>query len=198
MDLEIRDFDTNDIGLAADYAITGMQLDKYASGLVLKVYGRYFVSLELQRATQAIAAYEGEKLVGLLIAAMDGEPARWKSPLRGLFVGLVAPFAKIGEGGYTNACRQMLDAYQQGVHTDGELCFFVADPECVGKGIGSLLLAEFARREAGKQIYLFTDSNCTWQFYEKRNFDRVGQRTANVGVGKGAEDFECYLYAKTL
>ena len=48
------------------------------------------------------------------------------------------------------------------------------------------------RRAKKKTIYLYTDSNCIYQFYDYRGFKRVGQRQLDFDK----DFFECYLYAK--
>ena len=49
-----------------------MHFDWYMSSeTVLNAYGRYFLYMEMNRATQIIAAYEGETFVGLLLAGID-------------------------------------------------------------------------------------------------------------------------------
>ena len=56
------------------YAITGMHLDWYMSSkIILNAYGKYFLYMELNRATQIIAAYEGDELAGVLLAEIKGE-----------------------------------------------------------------------------------------------------------------------------
>ena len=39
-----------------------------------------------------------------------------------------------------------------------------------------MLLNELARRENGKELYLFTDDQCTYQFYEHRGFEKIGEK----------------------
>ncbi len=63
-----------DYGKAIDFAVKGMHFDWYLNdGLLLELYGRYFLYMELCRATQVIAAYEGDTLTGVLLADFRGE-----------------------------------------------------------------------------------------------------------------------------
>ena len=63
-----------DYSKVIEYAITGMHFDWYMSSkTILKAYGKYFLYLELNRATQIIAAYEGDELSGVLLAEIKGE-----------------------------------------------------------------------------------------------------------------------------
>lgn len=59
---------------AIQFAIRGMHLNQYLDdGFLLDMYGKYFLYMEMERATQIIAAYEGDKLVGILLAEIKGE-----------------------------------------------------------------------------------------------------------------------------
>jgi len=175
MTIELTELRRKDFGRAIDFAITGMHFERYTSNkMALRLYGRYFLYMEMGRATQVIAAYEDDELVGLIMAAMEGEPRRYRTPWRDLYVGLVGfvmtHLLSGSSSPYDSANHAMLDEYRRRGTTDGEICFLAADPNTQGKGIGSRLLAELERRERGKMIHLFTDSNCTWQFYEHKGF----------------------------
>lgn len=75
---------------AAGFAVTGMHFDAYLeSPLLQRLYGRYFWYMESARATQVIAAYEGDVLAGVLLAAMRGERPQGAPPTRHPYVGLV-------------------------------------------------------------------------------------------------------------
>ena len=61
--LRRRDFKT-----AIRFARAGMHFEWYTKNpLLLFLYGRYFWCLEYGRATQAIAAYRGDALAGVLL-----------------------------------------------------------------------------------------------------------------------------------
>ena len=79
---------------------------------------------------------------------------------------------------------------------DGEILFLAANPEMKAKGTGSFLLNEFARREKGKNIYLYTDNACTYQFYERRGFQRAGEKDVILKIGHKKIDLQCFLYSK--
>ena len=199
MAIEIRDFDPRDSARLAEYSIAGMHFDQYMSSrLALSLYGRFFVAGELVHASQAIAAYEDGSLAGALFADIAGEPHPYRTWPRRLFVGAVGLAARHAEASYHEACRDMLASYTAGRRVDGEICLLAADPRAKGKGIGTLLLDELVRREAGRHVYLYTDSNCTYQFYEHRGFERVGERAIGAGAGGRGMPRDCYLYARDL
>ena len=66
------------------------------------------------------------------------------------------------------------------------------------KGIGSRLLSELETLEKGKQIFLHTDDACTYQFYEHRGFDRVGEEDIVLEFGNKKVPLKCLLYSKVL
>jgi len=203
MSIELKELDKKDFGKAIDFAVTGMHFEKYTQNkTALKLYGRYFLYLEMERATQIIAAYEGDSLAGIIMATVEGEPKRYHSFLRGAYVKVFSFLMNHLLGGaaspYDDANSSMLAAYKKNNKTDGEICFLAADPNAQGKGIGSKLLAELERREKGKKIHLFTDNNCTWQFYEHKGFERVGEKDVMMDVAGANVPLTCLLYAKTM
>lgn len=80
---------------------------------------------------------------------------------------------------------------------DGEIRFLSANPDLKVKGIGTKLLNELEKREKGKEIYLFTDDKCTYQFYEHRGFDKVGEEDITLELDKKVP-LKCLLYRKKL
>jgi len=203
MAIELTELKKKDFGKAIDFAITGMHFERYTQNrFALKMYGKYFLYMEMERATQIIAAYEGDTMVGVIMAAVQGEERKYHSFGRMLYVKIFGFLMKhlMGDANseYDEANTGMLKFYKRFHKTDGEICFLAADPNIQGKGIGSKLLAELEKREADKKIYLFTDSNCTWQFYEKKGFERVGEKKISMDIGGRDVPLTCFLYAKTV
>lgn len=203
MDIEIRELRRKDYGKVIDFAIKGMNFNRYVDGkLELRLYGRYFLYLELKRATQVLAAYMGDRLVGVLMADMKNEPKRYGSFWRNLYVKIVdmvmAIAYKDGVAPYDTANKSMLKEYMKRANPDGEICFLAADPTIQGKGIGTLLLSELARRKKGKLIYLYTDDNCTYQFYEHKGFERSEEKEIEIEIHGKITPLTCLLYSKIL
>jgi GNAT superfamily N-acetyltransferase len=157
--------------------------------------------MEICRATTALSAYLGDKLVGVLLADMNGRPKVFH-PLRyRAFVKLVSFIINRGykyASTYDMANKEMIEAYRKGNAPDGELNFFAVDPDAKGKGIGTLLLNELERQENGKQIYLFTDSGSTYQFYTRRGFDEIGRKDITMKINDKDVDLTCLLFSKRL
>lgn len=200
--MQIKELDKKDVKKVIQYAIKGMHFDEYLkSNFILQAYGRYFWYLEYTNATQVIAAYDKDVLLGVLIADMEGEPKAYKSFWKGLYVKVVDIIQKMFFGGgvmpYNEANKEMFTKYTEQYKPDGEIRFLAASPDSKIKGIGTYLLNELSIREAGKEIYLFTDTNCTYQFYERRGFERVGEKEIIFQLS-GDVGLKCLLYRKKL
>jgi len=202
MELELKELRKKDYKKIIGYAIKGMHFDMYLDNkFALNLYGKYFWYLELTNATQVISCYYGDRLAGVLIADIKGEnkvhKSFWKSLYVKVFDWIQNTFFKDGVGIYDNTNKEMLDNYKKENNPDGEIRFLAADPEIKVKGIGTFLLNELEKREKGKEIYLFTDDKCTYQFYEHRGFERVGEKDIVLEL-KNKVPLKCLLYSKIL
>lgn len=203
MEVQIKALERKDYGKVIDFAIEGMHFDRYVENrLALRLYGRYFLYLELERAAQVLAAYIGDRLVGILMADMKGEPKSHQSFWRRLYVKLVVRIMAIAvKGGpdvYDTANKEMFAEFTKKATPDGEICFLAADPTVQGKGIGSKLLDALSLREKGKLLYLYTDDNCTYQFYERKGFERSAEKEITMEIGGKKVPLTCLLYSKRL
>lgn len=201
MKIEIKQLAPKDYNKAIDFAIKGMQFNRYVDNkLALRLYGRYFLYLELERTTQLVAAYMGDRLVGILMADIKNEPKMYTSFWRKLYVKIfkliMAVVVKDVPDIYDEANRVMFNEYSKKANPDGEICFLAADPIIQGKGIGTLLLEELSRREKGKLIYLYTDDNCSYQFYEHKGFERSEEKKIKMELGGKTVPLTCLLYSK--
>lgn len=203
MQAQLRELQKKDYSQAMQYAIEGMHFNWYMENrLLLKLYARYFWYLELTRATHVLATYCGDALAGVLLAEIKGGQPCCRSWGMRLYVRvfdvLQRLFAPGGAGVYEAANRALFEAYRRTHTPDGEVLFLAAAPAARGTGVGSLLLAELARRAPGKEVYLYTDDACTYQFYEKRGFHREGERCITVEFGGRKTPLRCFLYSRVL
>ena len=188
---------------AIRYAIEGMQFNRYLNNkILLNLYGRYFWYLELTNATQVISAYIGNELVGVLIADFKDEEkvykSFWKSVYVNIFDCIQKTFFKESVGIYDKANKEMLENYKSENNPDGEIRFLAANPNIKVKGIGTFLLNELEKRERGKEVFLFTDDQCTYQFYEHRGFDKVGEKDIELDLNEKKVPLKCLLYSKKI
>lgn len=201
--LELRRLAKKDHKKAIQFAIEGMHFDWYVdSKLLLNLYGRYFWYMELGNATQIIAAYNNDRLAGVLLCEMKGEPkashSLWRAAYVGFFNLMQRIFLRGGAGVYGNTNEEMFQAYSRGNSPDGEIRFLAVDLKAGVKGVGTFMLEELARRERGKKVYLYTDDGCTYEFYDRRGFDRAEERTVDLVYGSKKVRLRCFLYSKVL
>lgn len=203
MEIEFKELKKKDYNKIIEYAINGMHLGIYTNNKIeLNLYGRYFLYLSLTSSTQIISAYMEEELAGVLFADIKGEKKVYKSFFKSLYVKMFEliqkTFFKKRIGLYDSTNKQLLANYKIKNNPDGEIKFLVANPNIKQKGIGTKLLNEFERRERGKEIYLFTDNQCTYQFYDHRGFKRMGEKDIELSVNKKKISIKCLLYSKKI
>lgn len=201
--IEIRELNRKDTKKIIDFAIQGMDLKRYTKNpLFLKLYARYFWDLESAAATQIIAAYDEDQLVGVLVADMKGEQKLDSPWYTRAYVHvmdfILNRFFSSGQNIYDETNQRMLEELKREQELDGEIRFFAVDPNQKGKGIGTLLLDELKRREAGKRIFLYTDDGCTYQFYDRKGFTKSGDEKISMDFGSGPFHLNCFLYYKML
>lgn len=202
MELELKELREQDYKKVIQYAIKGMHFNMYIDNkMILNLYGKYFWYLELINATQVLSVYYGDELAGVLIADIYGETKYHKSFSKSLYVKFVdfiqKTFFKNSVGIYDETNKKMLAKYKENNTPNGEIRFLAANPNLKIKGIGTMLLSELERREKGKEVYLFTDDQCTYQFYEHRGFEKVGEENIELGLDKKVP-LKCLLYRKIL
>lgn len=200
--MEIKELKKKDHKKVIQYAIKGMHFGLYLKDkFLLNAYGKYFWYLEYTNVTQIIAVYEGDKLLGVLLADMKGEKKPYKSFRKKLYIKFIdfiqKLFFKGGVMPYEEANKEMFRAYSERYTPDGEIRFLAADPDAKVKGVGTMLLNELARRENGKELYLFTDDQCTYQFYEHRGFEKIGEKDIVLELDNTI-NLKCLLYHKKL
>lgn len=203
MSLEIRNLDKSDYKKAIRFAIKGMHFDWYLnSPFLLEAYGRYFWYLEMNRATEILAAYSDGIFAGVLLAEIYGEEKKHQSWYEKLYVRFVdiiqRTFFKHGAGLYEETVKDQLSHYLANNKPNGEIIFLAADPDAKIKGIGSALLGELEKKLPGKILYLHTDDACTYQFYERRGFTRVEEQDIVLEMPKGRVPLKCFIYSKHI
>lgn len=186
-----------------DFAIKGMNFNQYTENpIFLRLYARYFLYMELERATHIYAAYEQERLLGLLLAEVQGAPKQAHTFLQASYVKLVnflmKTFFADSSGRYDAINQTLFARYQEAYQPDGEIIFLAADPDNPVKGVGSQLLSAFEKDLPQREIYLYTDSNCNYPFYEKRGFERFAQEEILLDTGKKQASLTCFLYRKRI
>lgn len=192
-----------DYNRAIQFAVQGMHLDWYLrNSLLLHLYGRYFLYLELLRASRILTVYSGDQLMGILMCDIAGEKKQHNSCWMQFYVNLVNfiqhTFVKDGVEPYDNANRQMFAQYAKTAAPDGEINFFAVAPEAQGLGIGSILLKELENGLSGKELFLYTDTGCSYAFYERRGFVKQQACPIIMEISGRTVEITCLLYSKTV
>mgnify|MGYP000761471245 FL=1 len=89
-----------------------------------------------------------------------------------------------------------LDRVLGGGIVAGSLVLVGGDP-----GIGkSTILLQVCKNltEKGKKVFLYTDSACTYQFYEHRGFELAQEKDITLKIGNKEVALRCLLYSKVL
>ena len=201
--IKIQELRKQDYKKARQFAIQGMHLYWYVSNkIILNLYSRYFLDLELSRATKAYGAYVEDQFVGILLADMKDEPKKYHSTWRTAYIRFLDWLQRLvaGDGveAYDKANQEMLHVFCEKSTPDGEIVFLAADPNSKIKGTGTALLSTLEKDEQGKLVYLYTDNACTYQFYEHRGFVREGEQQVMLKLEKKEMSLTCFLYAKKL
>ncbi len=80
MKLTFKPLEKKDYKKAIYFAVEGMNFERYMENeLLLNLYGRYFLYMELNRATQILALYAEDELAGILLAEIKGEKKKHRS-----------------------------------------------------------------------------------------------------------------------
>ncbi len=201
--IEIREIRKQDYKKAQQFAIKGMHLNWYIKNkILLNLYAKYFWYLELNRATKVYGAYVDDEFVGVLLADMQNETKKYSSKLSSVYVriidGLQHIVAQDGVDSYDEANQKMYNSFCKEYIPDGEIIFLAANPNGKIKGIGTALLSVFEKEEQGKLVYLYTDSACTYQFYEHRGFKRSKEQKIILNLGKKKIPLTCMFYTKKI
>lgn len=179
------------------YAPTARLLDS-----ALEVYLREC----LLASTYTRVAVRGQDVVGIVMGRIPGQPrvpGTAKNRLR-LWTHL-ARLAITG-GPHLRTLMQHFKfgrAYARlrksaGVPLTDELTLFAVDASARGTGAGTHLYLDYLQylREHGRsQFFLYTDSDCTFQFYENRGMLRAASEDLHLRFDGKPETLGVYLYA---
>lgn len=80
---------------------------------------------------------------------------------------------------------------------EGELSFFAVHPDYRGLGVGTELYSRFLQymeKEHIRHFYVFTDTTCSYGFYESRGMLRCGTEKVKLMVNDRLEEFLFFIY----
>ncbi|WP_125711791.1 GNAT family N-acetyltransferase [Companilactobacillus kedongensis] len=180
-----------------------MNFNRYTdSKTAEKLYAEYFVRDAWINSTVALAAYEDDQLCGAIMTRFKNEVLLGQSILDKIYVDsfqqIIGMVFDRNSYTYEQVNQAMLEDLQSKISLDGEITLFAVDPARKDQGIGSKLLKSLEQQFPEKQVYLFTDSNCSYQFYQHRNFEQFDARRMLEPGRKSNEKMTCFLFNKKL
>ena len=199
MSITIKKYlDPKDYNSVIDFALDGLHLSDYCQGIDLYLFSRLSVYKELLKATRIYSVYENDKFIGVLLAEIKGEQKKIDSFWMKAFVKGCEILYSILEGprGYYQAIKLMYDEYIKINDPYAEILLFVLDPKMKGKGIGTMLLKEFEKDLKDKEVFLYADIGCTYQFYEHRGYTK--EQEIEYFEDSRGELIKCFLYSKKI
>ena len=163
----------------------------------------YFAPV-LHEATFGRVALLDGKVVGVIFGAVDGEPACYKHLLEDLTPHILImlqadEWDRLGFCQYLtkqNAVYKSLIADIEDEY-DGALDFLVLSKAAQGKGAGKqlwLALKEHLEARGVTRVYLYSDSECNFGFYESQGFTRRCKMDMRMVFDGEEEVTEQYLY----
>lgn len=84
---------------------------------------------------------------------------------------------------------------------DNEVTLLAVDPDVHGTGVGSVLLdaaVSYLSSRGAMRAHLYTDSSCSWKFYELHGFKRTATHRANREERRHDMPRESFLYELDL
>jgi predicted N-acetyltransferase YhbS len=209
-DITYRPYCEQDASQVKTMLNDAFHIHRYAGGYgplldsALEVYLRQVL---VASTFSAVAVIE-DRVVGIVTGRVAGE-----GPLPGWLLNrlrLWGHYAKIALTGWSQlrTLRQYFqfsgayaglrsDAVAGGETLTDELTVFVVDSSTRGTGVGKALFERFGahlRRAGRHNFYLYTDTLCTYQFYEKRGMARSAERTVTLDLPTLPSSVGVYLY----
>jgi len=184
-------------------------IHRYVTGrLVLDSALEIYLRERLLASTWTRVAVQDERVVGIIMGQVDGQPR-----LGGRFTNRLLTLAHTLRAGILGlpqwkSMRQYfafdrvygeLRKKTPSPLTD-ELTLFAVDSSTRGLGIGRTLYRDYLDhlRSLGRSdFYLYTDSLCTFQFYEKQGMTRTASEDMNLVLDGKPEALGVYLYSGT-
>lgn len=141
-----------------------------------------------QKHTFSQVAVEGSKPLGVVLARAGAASKETKEHWQGVLDRALSSASEIDAKeaqGYKDymeaehqAYAQLLD--QASCSSEYELVLFIVSPEARGKGVGGQLMSrakEYLKEAGATHAFLFTDTSCTWEYYERRGMRRAAEAT---------------------
>lgn len=161
----------------------------YSKG-VINLYCNYYLAHYLKKSDFLVVAKDDDKVVGFIMGS--SKTNIFKKFFYDMYIAMLA-FASLFTSGGRRGLKVTLKTNRANnklkKHIDssisGELSLFIVSSDHQRLGIGSKLQSlfyEYLKEKGKKEVYLFTDSYSNNQFYTKRGYEVVAQKTINFNV----------------
>ena len=176
----------------------------FGSDAVLEACVAIYFAPVLHRATFGRVALLNGEIVGAIFGIADGELPRYKHILEELTPHILL-MIQADEQERFSMCEYMTklnatyEALTDGIEDeyDGTLDFLVLSNAAQGKGIGKqlwLALKEYLESKAVSRVYLYSDNECNFGFYDSQGFARRNKMEVRFVFDGEEEVSEQYLY----
>jgi predicted N-acetyltransferase YhbS len=196
--------DHEDVKALIDQAF---HVDRYARrqrvrDSVLEVYMRDCLAVSTY---SRVAVMEG-RIVGLVLVRAAGRPrlpgsllhrvTSWAHTARIAVTGLSDLPSIAQYRVFDRSYRELRAEVRTGL--DNEITLFAVAAEVRGRGVGSHLFegaVGYLRSQGRRTFFLYTDTECSYGFYDSRGLTRAATRDISVTLGGRRCDLRVFLYA---
>lgn len=175
----------------------------------LKAFRLQYVYSCLSEATYTCVAEQNGKVVGVIMGKAEKDysllahlPYIIKTITYGFKMMCYGKKCKNGIADY----RNILEIYQDFSRKhkgefDGVLTLFAVNEECRGLGVGKELLSrlfDYLQKQNVGRIYLYTDTTCSYEFYEHKGFERLEEKQLTVTREEKPFRMNVFLYGYSI
>ena len=203
--LTFRPLRRADYAAAAQIVRETWHYDKFCSPAVAKAMARLYLASCLAEQSFSCGAFADGALTGLILARdrrTRGHGLRYLPMQAGALLRLAA--RREGRrvlrlfGGFASLDRDLLGASGGGY--DGTLCLFAVREQTRGTGTGGALYRramDYFAAAGVRRFYLYTDTSCSYGFYEHQGLRRAGVRDYVFRL-RGEAPMQFFLYEGSL
>lgn len=162
----------------------------------------------LNRSTFGLIAEKDEKNLGFILAKVNEEKPVLRQlqsdPYRSLeSITNASPANYVEDLAFLLREQEINEEMKKEAPTtfDAEICLFIVSKKARGLGVGSQLyekVIEYFKKHSVNHYYLFTDDDCNFQFYERKQMHRSQTHLFNKNGAPEESSFNYYLYENSL
>ena len=206
-DIIIRDITADDIPAIKDVVREVWDWEGFLEDdAVIDACVAVYFSPVLHEATFARAAVLNGKVAGVIFGVADGEAPCYKHLLEDLTPYIITLMQakksdRLAICEYITRLKNVYTELIDGIEDDydGTLDFLVLSKAAQGKGIGKqlwLALKDYFDEKNSSKVYLYSDNECNFAFYERQGFNR--RREKDILLYDEEDVSEQYLYEYKL